>query len=420
MESPPSPVPERSWDATPDAGTAWNTVTLGTGVRYVLPPRRVPWQRAIGAGIAVAGLVPTVFMGLFTAPFWWPTASTLIRGGQAPPGFGWFGLLALLFPLGAMIFTAKAARLGLLIGFGHSEVEVTDTRLVGIERCGPIRRRTAIKAGRIEHLMIQPVLGANENTSSFLDEWTEGLASLTVERQHPATNKRTVGLAVAYPHDTIGALASEIATKLGVEIRTDTVRTDNGSIHANRAAVPHAPKRPRKATGVLSRNADGISITLPARGFFRGSKGLGCFSLVWIGFVSVFGFISVGMFVQNGFSLHTLPFLAISTVFFAIGLVMFFFAWRTGKQHAVIDVVGEDLLITRQSVGAARTSSWHRGEIDRIVVGPSGMEVNDVPVRELHIWTMNGKKAGFFAERDDDELQWIAGQIRLALRQPEP
>lgn len=94
---------------------------------------------------------------------------------------------------------------------------------------------------------------------------------------------------------------------------------------------------------------------------------------------------------------------------------MFYAALRSGRRRAVIDVVGTDLLITIQSTGAPKTHSWSRAEIERVEVGPSGMEVNDVPVMELQIWPVGGKKTGLFAERTDDELRWLAWEIRGAL-----
>lgn len=99
---------------------------------------------------------------------------------------------------------------------------------------------------------------------------------------------------------------------------------------------------------------------------------------------------------------------------------MVVFAVRAGRRTAVVDIVRDDLLITRRSVGDAVSRSWHRDEIDRVTVGPSGMEVNDSPVLELQVWPKVGKKAGFFAERDDGELRWLAAEIRTALRLEPP
>ncbi|MCX7826807.1 MAG: hypothetical protein N2689_14800, partial [Verrucomicrobiae bacterium] len=54
--------------------------------------------------------------------------------------------------------------------------------------------------------------------------------------------------------------------------------------------------------------------------------------------------------------------------------------------------------------------------------GPSGMEINRVPVLELQIQRKDGRKTGFLAGRSDAELQWLAAVLRYALvsRRGEP
>ena len=51
----------------------------------------------------------------------------------------------------------------------------------------------------------------------------------------------------------------------------------------------------------------------------------------------------------------------------------------------------------------------------RIEVGPSGTEVNDVPINELQIHLISGKKRGLLSQRRDEELRWIAAELRKAL-----
>jgi hypothetical protein len=46
------------------------------------------------------------------------------------------------------------------------------------------------------------------------------------------------------------------------------------------------------------------------------------------------------------------------------------------------------------------------------------MAVNDVPIIELQIHPVSGKKAGFFAGRDEQELLWMATELRRALQLP--
>jgi len=180
--------------------------------------------------------------------------------------------------------------------------------------------------------------------------------------------------------------------------------------------VPTPVSCPKKATGELSPTDDGISIVLPPMGFYRGSKGLGSFSVLWLGFVTIFTSVFVASWFKNGFKGDDVFFVLFIGVFWLIGAAMAYGAARAGRRRGYIDVVGRDLLISRQAIGRPKSESWHADEIDRIVAGPSGVEVNDVPVIELQVWPKHGKKRGFFPERRDDELRWIAWEIEVALR----
>jgi hypothetical protein len=44
------------------------------------------------------------------------------------------------------------------------------------------------------------------------------------------------------------------------------------------------------------------------------------------------------------------------------------------------------------------------------------MEVNDVPVNELRIYDTSGDKFGMLAGRKDEELRWLAHELRAAAR----
>ncbi len=408
---------ERSWDPgwDPDTGRAWRVVTTASGVRFVLPGRSVPWQRAIGLGIAALGFVPPLLAGLMTSMFWWSPVWSLIRGQTPHAGHGWFGLIGLLFPLLAMRLTAKALRFGLLVAFGHSEVEIGERRVIGWERWGPVRRRTPVKRDTIRRVVIEPGLGAREGRPS--NGFGKDLANLVVHREHDDENKRKVGLAYAYHIDLIDALAHEVAARLGLEVATEA--PDPAAERGGRSpdeTPGERVSRPSNASGTLTETEDGISISLPALGYIKGTKGFGVFAIVWMAFISVFSVVFVGVFARPRFGGAEVFALLMLSVFWAAGLGMVFFAVRSGRRRGMIDVVGRDLLITRQSVGKPVAENWASDEIDRVVVGPSGTEINEKPVLELQVWLKDGVKRGFFPERRDDELRWIAGEITAALR----
>ena len=61
---------------------------------------------------------------------------------------------------------------------------------------------------------------------------------------------------------------------------------------------------------------------------------------------------------------------------------------------------------------------WTADQIHFVRTGPSGMEVNEQPVIELQIHPVTGKKKGFLAGRNVDELKWLATRLRQELAVP--
>ncbi len=393
----------------------WQEVPDPQGTRFVLAARALPHLKKVGLGVILVGLVFDAIVLGATSPVWWPVLRGLSSGG--PPGPD-AALLAI--PVLAVAGMIVPVWLGCLIGFGHAELLITATHAIGIDRCGPFRYRRRILLADITGLVVD-LTPVEVNDKPVREGPWGDVGALMAEGGRAGT--KPSALVIGYPRSVLAALGERVRDRAGLagagvggggrgEPIAITVREEHADDETD------TPAQPAGSTAVIERTPEGISISLSPMGFFKGSKGLGCFSILWLGFVSIFASVSVGMVVGGTPVLQALPFLGISTLFGAIGAGMFFAAVRSGKRRAVIDVVGEDLLITRQSTGAARTQSWHRSEIDRVVVGKSGMEVNDVPVMELQIWPTGGRKVGLFAERDDAELRWIAGEIRAALRTP--
>ena len=165
------------------------------------------------------------------------------------------------------------------------------------------------------------------------------------------------------------------------------------------------------------RTNDGLVIELPAARFFpdRGSKGLGCFSLVWLTIVTLFGASVPILLLMDQPGAPILAFAGVTVLFGAIGLWLLRSALRSGKRRALIEVAGDTLTIATQSFGAPRSYAWRRSELRRVVAGPSGVEINHRPVLELHVHTDTGEKVKLLGERDDEELTWIAAELTAVL-----
>jgi hypothetical protein len=72
------------------------------------------------------------------------------------------------------------------------------------------------------------------------------------------------------------------------------------------------------------------------------------------------------------------------------------------------------LFVEHKSMLGKRWIQYQLDQLDAIQVGASGIEINDVPVNELQLFPRQGKKLGLLSQRDDDELHWLAAQLRAA------
>src|SRR5262249_18518393 len=68
----------------------------------------------------------------------------------------------------------------------------------------------------------------------------------------------------------------------------------------------------------------------------------------------------------------------------------------------------------------SKRREWARSEIRTVMVGASGMEVNDTPVLELQIQGQSEKLLGFLSGRDERELAWMATVLRHTLNASAP
>jgi len=63
----------------------------------------------------------------------------------------------------------------------------------------------------------------------------------------------------------------------------------------------------------------------------------------------------------------------------------------------------------------SNTRRWSCAEITNIKAGESGMRINDKPVLELQVLSSDAKK-GFLGGREEQELRWLATELRRVLR----
>ncbi len=86
-----------------------------------------------------------------------------------------------------------------------------------------------------------------------------------------------------------------------------------------------------------------------------------------------------------------------------------------GRRQATVTAGNSGLTVVQTGPFGAKRREFRRADIAAIRADASGMAVNDVPIIELQIHPITGKKVGLFAGRDAGELRWMATELRTAL-----
>lgn len=435
---------------------AYRVEPIARGTRFTLPRRDLKAGRLIGLAAAGMGLFITGFMVLW---MYGPISSGI--GGWQSGGLGQNGFNLLSIGFGLLGLFGLIPGLGLLIGglalaSGRSRtiIEFDDMRICSIERVGPLRwtfRRTIDDIERVN--VVDTVSGAHPNDDDDPDNagYDDG-ETVAVDATHPMRRrrvgrhhgkrspfgailvharraKRPLVLAAGYPNDLVEQLALDLHERLGrdipmtlpaaarseSEIASSSARDPDALVSLEPAGKPPRPQ-PTDSDAKVERRPGELTIEIPPAGLRRGSKGLFFFAIVWNAFITIFSAIWIPVWFSQSWpdklvGLFVLPFIA-------IGIAMAVAVVNMGKRRTIIDVIGGALLISRKSIFGVKQYQHDRSEIESIDVGPSGMSVNDVPIRELQINLKAGGHTGILSERRDSELKWIASELRAALDVP--
>lgn len=324
-----------------------------------------------------------------------------------------------------LLISLGAIRLGLLASFGQGRLRLKENQILHEVRWGVLSRKTARTAGNLKRLTIQRLKFGPQTSSLLDDELDHGL--IIAEFNRP---EQPMWVGVGLPVGELKNVAEQWLSmyqqnqlpspelKLqGEAMRlTPAVKAMTSSAIEPEKNNQEIPAQPPGSRATLERRAEQWTVTLPAPGLLKGSKGLFVFALLWDAFVTLFTCVII----IKTRGLELLGVLAFLSIFWAIGAGLMLYAIQMGRRRAVIDVVGSLgqsdrlLLITQTSLFGPKQHEWPVSSIQRIFVGASDMKVNDRPVMNLHIETHDGTDAGFFMGRDEQELDWLAGQLRLA------
>jgi hypothetical protein len=187
---------------------------------------------------------------------------------------------------------------------------------------------------------------------------------------------------------------------------------------ADKEPSANVPTLPPKSPITIDRFADGLTIQVPPAGLW-GTKGLFLFALVWNGFMAVFTPVMVGgvMFgndaKQEG-AIWVLPLFL--SIFWLVGIGLLLGSLNMARRRAALAVTGGTLMVLQTGLFGTKQRDWPPGDVEAVRAGPSGMTVNDVPVLELQIFDGGGNRFSLLAGRSDEELDWLAYELRTALR----
>jgi hypothetical protein len=207
------------------------------------------------------------------------------------------------------------------------------------------------------------------------------------------------------------------ASKLPSEDDDDVDGDAEGTSIAAASIEQAALAQPVGSQIIVERFADGLTIQVPPAGLFRGTQGLFIFALVWnVVVVAISAVVLASLPVQKvkpDDSIWIPP--AFMSIFLLVGIGMLLGSINMGRRRAALAVSGGTLMVIQTGLFGSKQRSWQADDVKAIGVHSSGMKVNDKPVLELQVFDKHARKFGLLAGRSNDELWWLAQELRGAL-----
>jgi hypothetical protein len=376
--------------------------SFGSDVSYLFPPRPLGALRWLG-------LVFVAFSILF---IWGPAHGLFDSFKRLHDPEHSSQSFEIVSVIGLLIFVLAGCipgALGLLIAFGRCRIDWRNQRLSVLDYAGPIRWRRRFPKNPVRKFTVN-VGGAEITNRPVTSGPLADLGALTAEFESGA--KRVVVL--GYPRDWLRDLAEDLSTRVGTSI--STVNAPPVEVVDARVNPPQFAdvSKPVDTEVKIESHAGGLRIEIPPAGLRKGSKSLFSFGILWCSFMTLFTFMAI----RSPAKTHEVtPYIFIG-IFWFVGLAMIGGAVNMARRRATLLIESGGLRLTQTGLVGTKQREWRRGDIAAVRADASGMEVNNRPVIELQIHPVTGRKAGFFAGRNTDELRWIATELRKALGVP--
>lgn len=382
--------------------------SYGGGAVYLFPGRDLGGFRWVGLVPMIGGFVALAFLAFWAWGF---------VGGMAQ-AFGPWAYLGGLLILPGVAAAVGGVLWGAAILVGRSEIRVADGVIRYGERIGPVFWRKSVRREAITRLAVHSVPQIEQQSQTGLVRRVSEMAALKAEVDHGKPR----WLAIGYPQPWLKAVADHLAAEDGLDVAAvgapplPVVSVESRGLFAAAEDVDRFEK-PARSLVEYREIPGGFTLVVPAPGVWKGSAGLFVFSLFWCGFMTLFtGGLGAALF--NG----KMPaggedwiFALVIPVMWAVGVGMLLGAINMGRRQAAIAVTGGQLKLLQLSLFGTKRKEWLLEELATARKGKSGMEVNDVPVMQLHIVPRDGKPYGLLTGRDEAELEWIATLLRQAI-----
>jgi hypothetical protein len=379
-------------------------------------PDRVTLQfplRRIGR-LRWAGLVPMLFgfaLALLPASWIWSFVRQSFHGKMHGLEF-----VLLLFPLVFVVAGFVPFRLGLFILCGRSRLKVTRDHIKVTELAPFVWRTRKVRVADIARLeWTDATHSKNPGSDSSFPQFIGRLGALSASLKKGGSKLLLIG----YPGEWMEEVGKELSgflqftsTSVPVE-RVETLPLSSGSEPAGALADLETQPAGSKIKIDGADPGRGLTFHVPPLGFASKTAGLVVFSLIWLGIVGVITFVAARPTRQLHFG-EPLLFLSL---FWMVGLAMLYFSLRMALRRATITSDGSQLTVIQRGVAKSKTFSWPRTDIRAIKAAETSMKINEKPVLELQVFFSSGKK-GLLGGRDEQELRWLASELRKKLNVP--
>ena len=158
-----------------------------------------------------------------------------------------------------------------------------------------------------------------------------------------------------------------------------------------------------------------LKFHIPAKGFFKGSHGVGSFSVFWGLSVALFLAVAIFAMIQNasegGGNSWLLPLFMMP--FIMVGILTFRFALKMGTGTISVSTKGDCLQIDENWIFGRLPSLYEKQELKAIEAGASGITVNGKALPELRLVPNEGKPKKLFRQLNRKQVNWIAAFLRI-------